>query len=82
MLKCLFCPATFEPKAFSTTAVDENEKKRAELGRIDQATEMERWGHATMTVTRDGGRSEVLSGHICPDDRAKIDAGATIKVSL
>lgn len=79
MIKCLFCPATFEMKPIEIP-FDLAKRKEAEDAQRAQAAEGEKWEHVQVVVTRDGGKLELLAGHLCPAEQLQPDSIKLAKV--
>jgi len=79
MLSCYFCSATFETRPIDTGHSNPVKRTAAEAEMAAQTAEGEQWENFQLTVTRSGGRPEILSGNTCPAHA--LQAGA-VKLSV
>jgi hypothetical protein len=65
-MKCMLCPAEFEMPEIETGYRDKDKEAAAVAKQKVHSDEGEKWEHVQVTVTRAGGRVELLAGYLCP----------------
>ncbi len=68
-MKCMFCGAVDEAVEIETGFTDPAKRAAAEAKAREQAERLSRWEHLQITITRDGGRLELLAGDVCPNEQ-------------
>lgn len=67
-MTCIICGDTREPEEIETGFTNPEKRVAAEAKARAQAEELSHWEHLQVTITRSGGRLELLAGNVCPKE--------------
>lgn len=78
-MTCIICGKTDEPEEIETGFTDPVKRAAAEAKSRAQAEAFSHWEHVQVTITRAGGRLELLAGSVCPEEQLEPGSLALIR---